>query len=308
MEFVAVVLGIMAISLMLIHWLTNRLGCRMKYRSLLLCGLLAFAVNMAAIRFSPYLTQGHYIRLGLMVLVASAIVTFYNERLVRREDELAATAGGVVFPSHEGSDAPDEAAALETEADPAEGLHGGEPVPAPSAEDVVQPEELPESEDTGTEIVSEEKTSEPGDSAVETVPESEPAKPVEPLKALESMDDFLDYAFEQQSKGNALEAIAAYRAALERYAEDGYAPFIAIDLGNIYKNRADYDAAIQVYEDALDLPAVVRSDGTYQEFVKNLSYLRIVREVLARHNALEVPFSQIAPACMDEIEAEFQAQ
>ena len=156
--------------------------------------------------------------------------------------------------------------------------------------------------------------------AEKPVPEERPASSAESMEEatleeladisrhLDSLDDILDYAYEQRSTGNLRLAILANRKALERYAEDDYAPFIAIDLGNIYKEQADYDAALRVYEKALDIPAIAQSDVAYQEFANNLSYLRTIQYILSKHNALDLPFQDIPKEYLEEIEADFQSR
>jgi len=83
----------MSASIFLIYKLTNYLGFQLKYKSLFLCAFMAFAVNIAAISMSPYLTRTHYVRLVLLVIVAAVVVTIYNEYLVRR-DRVPSTAAG----------------------------------------------------------------------------------------------------------------------------------------------------------------------------------------------------------------------
>ena len=124
---------------------------------------------------------------------------------------------------------------------------------------------------------------------------------------LGSLDDILDYAYAQKTNGDLKQAILAYQKALDRYRSDDYAPFIAIDLGNIYKEQAAYSKVIKTYEDALKLPVVMRNADTRKEFNKNLSYMRIVQSVLVRHRALTMPFSKIPKQYMQEVEAEFQS-
>ena len=160
---------------------------------------------------------------------------------------------------------------------------------------------------------------------VEPPAKPEPIKPVEVEKSVakvesvkvkpetssevtgETLDDILDYAYSEKQQGHIWQAIAAYKKALEKYRNDGYAPFVAIDLGNIYKEQAFYTKAIKTYEDALELPAVRRNASTKAEFKKNLIYLKTVQSVLLRHKALSTPFSKISRAYLQEIEAEFQA-
>ena len=93
---------------------------------------------------------------------------------------------------------------------------------------------------------------------------------------------------------------------MERYRNDEYAPFVAIDLGNIYKEQALYSKAIKIYEEALTLPAVMRNQSIKKEFVTNLEYLRIVRDVLLKYHALSMPFAKLSKEILQEIDSEFQ--
>ena len=124
---------------------------------------------------------------------------------------------------------------------------------------------------------------------------------------LGSLDDILDYAYAQKTKGDLKQSILAYQKALDKYQNDDYAPFIAIDLGNIYKEQAAYSKVIKTYEEALKLPVVMRNADNRREFTKNLTYMRIVQSVLVRHRALTIPFSKIPKQYLQEVESEFKA-
>ena len=124
---------------------------------------------------------------------------------------------------------------------------------------------------------------------------------------LGSLDDILDYAYAEKTKGNVQQAILAYQRALNRYQNDDYAPFIAIDLGNIYKEQAAYTRFIKTYEEALKLPVVMRNSTTYNEFAKTLTFMKMVQTVLARHRALTTPFSKIPAQYLQEAETEIKA-
>ena len=123
----------------------------------------------------------------------------------------------------------------------------------------------------------------------------------------ETLDDILELAYSEKSQGHTWQAIAAYQKALEKYRGDDYAPFVAIDLGNVYKEMAMYAKAIKTFEDALELPAVKRNAKTTADFKKNIVYLRTVQSVLLRHQALTTPFSRISKIYLREIETEFQS-
>lgn len=138
----------------------------------------------------------------------------------------------------------------------------------------------------------------------EKISHHEPSPELE--EKIETLDDILDRAYSERSKGHVWQAIDFYRKALERYRNDEYAPFVAIDLGNVYKEEALYSKAIKIYEEALTLPAVERSTETQKEFVKNLEYLRAVRTVLLRHRALSTPFSKLSKEFLREIDAEIR--
>ncbi|MBO4779734.1 MAG: hypothetical protein J5497_03760, partial [Selenomonadaceae bacterium] len=122
----------------------------------------------------------------------------------------------------------------------------------------------------------------------------------------DTLDEILDRAYAERDKGHVWQAIELYRKALENYRNDEYAPFVAIDLGNIYKEQALYSKAIKIYEDALTLPAVQRNATIKKDFLNNLRYLRIVRDVLMRHRASATPFTKLPKNILQEIDAEFQ--
>ena len=135
------------------------------------------------------------------------------------------------------------------------------------------------------------------------LPHEEDSKPEE---RIDTLDDLLDKAYEERDKGHVWQAIATYKKALERYQSDEYAPFVAIDLCNIYKEQALYTEAIKIYEKALTLPAVKRNDSAKKEFQSTLRYLRLVREVLLKHHALSTPFSQLPKEILQEVDTEFK--
>ena len=123
---------------------------------------------------------------------------------------------------------------------------------------------------------------------------------------IDTLDDLLDKAYNERDKGNIWQAIETYKKALERYRNDEYAPFVAIDLGNIYKDQALYSNAIKIYEEALTLPAVERNSETKKEFLSTLEYLRVVHAVLVKHRALSTPFNKLSKEILKDIDTEFK--
>lgn len=331
MTFIAVVFGFMAVSILFIHRLTAHFGYRLDYRSLALCAFMAIAVTLGAVMTTRTLTWHYYLKLGLLTLAASGIVTAYDELLARRRPALAVAGAdeGLADDGISGEAEPSVSEKASSETDSEAGVPEAEVDNEPVSEakvsmpepvnETVQEVNAPLKEEAAVgsakpamsvlEIYSQAESVEV--SGPELVPEPVAGDSTEPddvLKQLGSLDDILDYAYEQRSRGSIEEAIRANQMALERYAEDDYAPYIAIELGNIYKERAEYDSAIRVYEKALDIPSVTGDESTYQEFAKNLSYLRSVLQVLSKHNAQDTPFGKISREYMEEIEADFQSR
>lgn len=291
----------------------------MKYSSLLLCAVLAFVVNGAAIIMSPFLDKAHYLRLGLLVVVAAALVTFYNERLLRREEAAAKTEPAIDEPDEVLAASPAVTASLSSEqtvttdatasklnqkqaidsnpktAITAESKPVAEQVSAPKAANETLTEDKTQfmpAESSVTPVTAEADTadkpitvaSEPMAAKVpvtmkadttdtaDKLPENKAAV-VEPIPIaatakdtvtittaiesyaaavakLENLDDLLDYAYDHQASLPQA-AICAYKRAIEQYPNDDYMPFLIIELGNLYKNQADYHSTISIYAKAL---------------------------------------------------------
>ncbi len=120
---------------------------------------------------------------------------------------------------------------------------------------------------------------------------------------LHSLDDYLDYADKATKAHHYRRAIFAYKQALSIYQSDDYAPFIAINLANTYKDIGDYEAAKDTYEAALRLPAAQKNKAMQQEFNRSVVYLRTVEHILASHNITNMPFAKIPPEISAEIES-----
>ncbi|MBR1730073.1 MAG: hypothetical protein IJ728_11200 [Selenomonadaceae bacterium] len=389
MAFFLIVPSVIIVTIFLVHALAERLGFHIKYFSLILCAFISFLVNVAAIEMSTYIDRWHYIRLGILILIASIIVTIVNKILVKREklqpkttpieDEIALAEAEAEYHSNiiEIKKVDDQKSADNVETKIEEPAKITESIDDKKSDKIVESPKVdkidkaaevkkpvkvidkPADDKKISDKPAENKIDKPSkvnlfDKPVEVKKDDQPTenkstdkltdkidkvddnkksevkrirpgpakvnKPqakvddktqAENLKLinahLDTLDDILDYAYSQKSKGDLNQAILAYQKALERYKNDEYAPFIAIDLGNIYKEQAEYTKVITTYEEALKLPAVIRSTATRKEFTKNLSYIKIVQSVLLRHRALTMPFSKIPIQYLQEIETEFKA-
>ncbi len=193
-----------------------------------------------------------------------------------------------------------------------------EPEPEPVAEEP-QPEPEPVAEEPEPETEPEVEEPEPETEPEVEEPEPEPEPEVEepegasPLRFslpedLVTLDDYLDYAYTEKEAGHTAKAAAAYQTALESFSDDPYAPFLVIELGTLYKEAGAYDVAIDTYRDALTLPIIQGQNGIVDEFQKNIAYLEAVSHITVRHDAPEIPFSQIPSDWLAEIESYFAEQ
>ena len=204
-----------------------------------------------------------------------------------------------------------------------------EPEPEPEPESVV--EEEPEPEPEPEPVVEEEPEPEPApepepvvEEEPEPAPEPEPIDEEEPEEEFEpeeesslsfglpedlvTLDDYLDYAYTEKDAGRTAKAAAAYQQAIESFPDDPYLPFLIIELGTLYKEAGAYDVAVDTYRDALALPVIQGQNGIVDEFKKNIAYLEAVSHITVRHDAPEIPFSQIPSDWLTEIEDYFAKQ
>ena len=305
----------MAASILLLHRIAIFFGCPIKYKPLILCAVMAFLVNFATLNISPFLTRMHYALILIFVLAASLGVTLYNAHLLKK-DRLTASA------SIRGEPPADEQPAEAKEAEPSA---DEQPAEAKEAEPIAdeQPAEAKEAEPPADEQPAEaKKAAPPADEEDEEDLDLEPAvlpseeerqRAKEELKELteavgrlHSMDDYLDYADKESRSHRLRRAVFAYKQALGIYWNDDYAPFIAINLGNTYKEMGEYEAASDTYETALSLPATQESPAMQQELRRSINYLRTVRHILASHGIANMPLAQIPPEVSAEIESVIQ--
>ena len=120
-----------------------------------------------------------------------------------------------------------------------------------------------------------------------------------------NMDDLLDFAYEQNLAENHDTALYAYKEALERYSEDSYAPFIAIEMINICKSIGAYAEAIDGYKNAMLLPSVKDNPQMQKEFKNGIIYIECIIEISGDKNMPDTPLGNIPPHIMKEIELIF---
>lgn len=258
----------MSVCIISIYKIARKLGADISLSALVLCGVSALIINFMAIRVNPFLTKTYYYILGTMIIFAATGTTCYNKYLLYRRSRLAV----------HGAPSEDEKITQAT----------SEPETIVETEVTEEPETMAEvevAEEPNT-TAEAEVTEEPETTAeAEVIEEPEPTAETQqakeaPLPALpeglDSMDALLDFAFAQTGAGAYELALLAYSTALEQYRNDDYAPFIIIDMVNLYKSQGRYQEAIDCVHNAMDLPAIQESPAYQQNFQNYLAQLKSI--------------------------------
>ena len=283
--FFVMAASIMAVCIIAIHGIAKYLGRELPLPSLVLCSISAMCINFLIISVTPFLTKAYYCILGTMIVFAATGTTCYNKYLLNRKARLAIAALPQAEPKasvqndaamhKEATIEPDEAVLdLPSEEPPVK----AEPVleePTPDTAPAVS-EAIPEPVASAEDISADEPAAEP--TAKDVVPDAEPEPETETnhlalLEAMETLDDILDFAFAKAST-QPQAAIQAYEYALEHYSSDEYAPFIVIDMVNLYQSQEQYQEAIDCISHAMELPVIQENPATVQNFQSYLSQIQ----------------------------------
>lgn len=270
----------MSVCIISIYKIARKLGADISLSALVLCGVSALIINFMAIRVNPFLTKTYYYILGTMIIFAATGTTCYNKYLLYRRSRLAVhgapsedekitqvTSEPETIVEVEVAEEPEITAEVEVAEEPettAEAKVAEEPETTAEAEVPEEPEtpaevEVPEEPETTAEAQQAEEAPLP------TLPEG-----------LDSMDALLDFAFAQTGAGAYELALLAYSTALEQYRNDDYAPFIIIDMVNLYKSQGRYQEAIDCVHNAMDIPAIQESPAYQQNFQNYLAQLKSI--------------------------------
>ena len=85
MAFFLIVPSVMIAGVLVVHALANRMGLRIYYGTLIAAVLAAFAADFATVLVSPAVGKGFFLRLGIFVLAAAAVLTAANIFFVKRK-------------------------------------------------------------------------------------------------------------------------------------------------------------------------------------------------------------------------------
>lgn len=282
----------MSVCIISIYKIARKLGADISLSALVLCGVSALIINFMAIRVNPFLTKTYYYILGTMIIFAATGTTCYNKYLLYRRSRLAvhgapsedkeitqATSEPETIVETEVTEEPETMVEAEVTEEPgimAKVEVAEEPEIMAEAEVAEEPETTVE-----VEVAEEPETTAEAEVAEEpeTTAEAQPAEEV-PLptlpEGLDSMDALLDFAFAQTGAGAYELALLAYSTALEQYRNDDYAPFIIIDMVNLYKSQGRYQEAIDCVHNAMDIPAIQESPAYQQNFQNYLAQLKSI--------------------------------
>ena len=270
----------MSVCIISIYKIARKLGAEISLSALVLCGVSALIINFMAIRVNPFLTKTYYYILGTMIIFAATGTTCYNKYLLYRRSRLAVH--GAPSEDNEITQAtsePETIVEAEVPEEPeimAEVEVTEEPETTAEIEVVEKPETTAEVEVAEEpETTAEAEVPEEPETTAEAQPAEEAPLPTLP-EGLDSMDALLDFAFAQTGAGAYELALLAYSTALEQYRNDDYAPFIIIDMVNLYKSQGRYQEAIDCVHNAMDIPAIQESPAYQQNFQNYLAQLKSI--------------------------------
>ena len=270
----------MSVCIISIYKIARKLGAEISLSALVLCGVSALIINFMAIRVNPFLTKTYYYILGTMIIFAATGTTCYNKYLLYRRSRLAVH--GAPSEDKEITQATSEPETI-VEAEVAEEPETTTEVEVPEEPETTAEVEVPEEPETTVEVEVAEEPETTAEAEVaeepETTAEAQPAEeaPLPTLpEGLDSMDALLDFAFAQTGAGAYELALLAYSTALEQYRNDDYAPFIIIDMVNLYKSQGRYQEAIDCVHNAMDIPAIQESPAYQQNFQNYLAQLKSI--------------------------------
>ncbi len=275
MLFFAMAASIMAVCIITIHKVAKYIGRELPLSSLVLCGISAITINFLIISVMPFLTKTYYYILGTMIVFAATSTTCYNKYLLYRKSR----PNIANIPQVDPDDSVLAAAMMHTES-PVPQNETKPKVMEPSWETVpilsdildISVESTADTAKDMTEADDIYTATAVDEPVAETTVELNISSPA-PLESMKTLDDILDFAFEQ-THSQPQAAIQAYKYALERYRSDEYAPFIVIDMVNLYQAQEQYLEAMDCIYQAMELPAIQENPATRQNFRSYLSQIQ----------------------------------
>lgn len=122
----------------------------------------------------------------------------------------------------------------------------------------------------------------------------------------EELDELIDYAFVCKETKDYNNAYKSFKKAFVLYPNSEAAPFLVVEIGNILKNKGDYDGAIKIFSEGRNLSYTKHDEMMEQEFISTIAYLRITQNILLQNRLGNMPFLQIPTQILNQIDEEFR--
>lgn len=101
------------------------------------------------------------------------------------------------------------------------------------------------------------------------------------VEKAQSIEEVLDYVYRQNRKRKYAFSLYALKCSLPKYRESPDAPFLCIEMSNIYKKFGAFNKAAFILRSALYLSVVCEDTGMRQEFKNQILYLQKMGQALA---------------------------
>ncbi|MPL60563.1 hypothetical protein SDC9_06124 [bioreactor metagenome] len=128
---------------------------------------------------------------------------------------------------------------------------------------------------------------------------------VDVLSSSPTLDELMDYAFQQKECQEFEQALKAFEQAFKLYPDCDGAPFLIIEIGTLQKNAGMFDEAITTFVEGRRIAAKLNNNIFEKEFIDAIAYLRIAKNILLEHKMYHTPYKEIPIPIMDEINKEF---
>ena len=120
--------------------------------------------------------------------------------------------------------------------------------------------------------------------------------------ASDSLEDLLEFAFEQRSRRNMSGALDAFRLIRLQYGDSEALPLVAAEVVSTLQSSGDYGEALSELALALQMPTVLRDKKMIQVFTQKQKYLQALQDLLREQGKPNLPFEQIPAEWSDWLE------
>lgn len=120
--------------------------------------------------------------------------------------------------------------------------------------------------------------------------------------ASESLEDLLDYAYEQRTLRNINCALDGFRLIRTLYGDSDALPMVVAEIVSTLQSQGNYGEAIAEVTDALSSPAIQHDKHATRIFEQKIAHLHALRDLLIEKGNPSLPFEQIPAEWSDLLE------